>query len=74
MKQNLANIIGSSQAWERATVVINKAAEACNRKGIKITEEEQNILREFRLLATLMLDEKAFDAFAEDVYYTLRAR
>lgn len=74
MRYAMMDMIEASRAFKEATTVINEVVNEANRKKIKLTEEQRNSLREFRILATIAKDERVRKAVADDVYDQLRER
>lgn len=74
MKYAMMDMIEASPAFKEATTVINEVVNEANRRKIKLTEEQRNSLREFRILATIAKDERVRRAVSDEVYDLLQER
>lgn len=74
MKYAMMDMIEASPAFKEATTVINEVVNEANRRKIRLTEEQRNSLREFRILATIAKDERVRRAVSDEVYDLLQER
>lgn len=74
MKYAMMDMIEASPAFKEATTVINEVVNEANRLKIRLTEEQKNSLREFRILATIAKDERVRRAVSDEVYDLLQER
>ena len=74
MSEKMKQLIQESPAFEEATVLINEVVDEANRRGIKLTDAQRDKLREFRILATLMNDEKVRNHYAGEIWEAARAK
>lgn len=74
MRYAMMDMIEASPAFKEATIVINEVVNESNRTGIKLTEEQRNSLREFRILATIAKDDRVRRAVSDEVYELLQER
>lgn len=67
-------MLKNSEAVEEATEFINGIVEEANRKGLRLTAEQRDRLREMRIFYIILKDKEVFKAVASEVYNVVKAR